>query len=125
MLTGGGAPLAGRYEHVRSPLDVDDQEAPIIPLSPLAYVPGAALVVLDGILDHRRCGRPQSLLAHPLLRRLDDIAYGTGLWAGALRSRSVAHLLPRFAARTARSASGPVPEPGPVQPRQLPGGPGG
>ena len=31
----------------------------------------------------------------PLARRLDDIAYGAGLWAGALRGRSVTCLLPR------------------------------
>lgn len=31
----------------------------------------------------------------PLSRRLDDLAYGAGLWAGALRARSVAALLPR------------------------------
>jgi mycofactocin glycosyltransferase len=81
--------------------------------------------VLDGILDHRRCGRPQSLLAHLLLRRLDNIAYGTGLWAGAVRSGSFAHLLPRFATRTARPTSGPVTVPGPVRPGQPPDGPGG
>src|SRR5260370_509720 len=61
---------------------------------------------LDRLLARLRAGPdsaglPQSLLAHPLLRPLDDIAYGTGLWAGALRNRSVAHLLPRFAARAA------------------------
>jgi mycofactocin glycosyltransferase len=81
--------------------------------------------VLDGIIDHRRCGRPQSLLAHLLLRRLDDVAYGAGLWAGAIRTRSAGHLLPRFTARTARPTPGPVPAPGPVQPGQRPGGPGG
>jgi hypothetical protein len=81
--------------------------------------------VLDGILDQRRCGRPQSLLAHLLLRRLGDVAYGTGLWAGAIRRRTVAHLLPRFAARTARLTSGPVPGLGAVQPGQPPDGPGG
>ncbi|MFE7223445.1 mycofactocin biosynthesis glycosyltransferase MftF [Nocardioides sp. NPDC057577] len=31
----------------------------------------------------------------PLARRLDDMAYGTGLWAGALRARSITCLLPR------------------------------
>jgi hypothetical protein len=32
---------------------------------------------------------------HPLGRRLDDLAYGAGLWTGALRRRSIACLLPR------------------------------
>lgn len=31
----------------------------------------------------------------PLSRRLDDLAYGAGLWVGVLRARSVACLLPR------------------------------
>lgn len=32
---------------------------------------------------------------HPVARRLDDLAYGAGLWIGAVRARSVACLLPR------------------------------
>jgi len=28
-------------------------------------------------------------------RRLDDLSYGAGLWAGAIRGRSVTCLLPR------------------------------
>jgi len=76
--------------------------------------------VLDGLLDHKRCGRPHGLPAHLLLRRLDDIAYGTGLWAGAVRRRTVAPLLPRLAGGAARSTLGPVP--GERQPGQPPGG---
>src|SRR5215467_4189266 len=34
-----------RYEDVRSPLDMGGREAPVVPLSALAYVPSAALVV--------------------------------------------------------------------------------
>jgi len=64
--------------------------------------------VLDGLLDHKRCGRPQGLPAYLLLRRLDDLAYGTGLWAGAIRRRTVAPLLPRLAVGAARSTYGPV-----------------
>jgi len=64
--------------------------------------------VLDGLLDHKRCGRPQGLPAYLLLRRLDDLAYGTGLWAGAIRHRTVAPLLPRLAVGAARSTYGPV-----------------
>jgi mycofactocin system glycosyltransferase len=64
--------------------------------------------VLDGVLDHKRCGRPQGLPVHLLLRRLDDIGYGAGLWAGAIRRRTVAPFLPRFAARTARLTSAPA-----------------
>jgi len=76
--------------------------------------------VLDGLLDHKRCGRPQGLPAHLLLRRLDDIAYGTGLWAGAVRRRTVAPLLPRLATGAARSTSALVP--GERRPSQRPCG---
>jgi len=76
--------------------------------------------VLDGLLDHKRCGRPQGLPAHLVLQRLDDIAYGTGLWAGAVRRRTVAPLLPRLAAGAARATFAPVP--GERQPSQPPGG---
>jgi mycofactocin system glycosyltransferase len=71
-----------------------------------------AYAVFDGLLDYQRCGRPQSFLVHLLLRRLDDLAYGAGMWAGAVRCRTVAPLLPRFAVGTARRAFEPVPAPG-------------
>lgn len=45
-------------------------------------------IVVAGI-DH-----PEARYA-PVSRRLDDLAYGAGLWVGALRARSVAALLPR------------------------------
>ena len=35
----------GQYDDVRSPLDMGGREAPVLPLSALAYVPGATLVV--------------------------------------------------------------------------------
>jgi mycofactocin system glycosyltransferase len=74
--------------------------------------------VLDGVLDHKRCGRPQRLPAYLLLRRLDDIAYGTGLWAGVVRRGTVAPLLPRLAGQRGRLSAGPVPVPGVGQPEQ-------
>jgi mycofactocin glycosyltransferase len=39
------------------------------------------------------------LLAH----RLDDLAYGAGLWWGALRHGSIAPLRPRWTGRPSRS----------------------
>jgi len=77
--------------------------------------------VLEGLLDHQRSGRPPGLLAHVLLRGLDDLAYGAGVWAGAVRRRTAAPLLPRFATGTARLAFDPVPAPGAGQPGQLVG----
>jgi mycofactocin glycosyltransferase len=67
--------------------------------------------VIDGVMDYWRCGRPRGLPAHLLLRRLDDLAYGAGLWAGAIRHRTVAPLLPRFVVSTARLTFHPAPEP--------------
>ena len=72
--------------------------------------------VFDGLLDYQRCGRPQSFPVHLLLRRLDDLAYGAGMWAGAVRRRTVAPLLPRFAVGAARRVFEPVPAPGSGQP---------
>ena len=43
---------------------------------------------------------------HLALRLADDLAYGAGVWAGCLRSRSVSALLPSF--------TGPLPRPSPV-----------
>jgi len=68
-----------------------------------------AYAVFDGLLDYQRCGRPQSFPVHLLLRRLDDLAYGTGVWAGAIRRRTVGPLLPRFAVGATRRAFEPVP----------------
>lgn len=54
----------------------------------------AVLAVVEGIaawLPHRsRVGPVRSLAA----RRLEDLAYGAGLWTGAVRARSAAALLP-------------------------------
>ena len=49
-----------RYDDVRSPLDIGAREGPIVPLSAVAYVPGATLVVLKaavgcGFAPGRRC----------------------------------------------------------------------
>jgi len=54
-----------------------------------ALVVDAAASVLDARAGHQRVAYA------PLSRRLDDLAYGAGLWLGALRSRSVTCLLPR------------------------------
>lgn len=41
----------------------------------------------------------------PLSRRLDDLAYGAGLWVGALRARSLACLAPRRPGTSTRSGT--------------------
>jgi mycofactocin system glycosyltransferase len=56
--------------------------------------------VLEGLIDYRRSGLRLNPLAYLLIRRLDDMAYGAGLWRGAISDRTVAPLVPRLALRT-------------------------
>ncbi|WP_081722537.1 mycofactocin biosynthesis glycosyltransferase MftF [Saccharopolyspora rectivirgula] len=56
----------------------------------------AAAALVEGLLDHRNSSSPLPPLAHVLVRRLDDLAYGAGLWWGAIRNRTLAPLLPRI-----------------------------
>ena len=62
-----------------------------------ALITGAAI---EGLIDYRRSGSRLNPLAYLLIRRLDDMAYGAGLWHGAIRDRTIAPLIPRFALRT-------------------------
>lgn len=59
--------------------------------------------VLDGVVDwaSRRGNvdddtKPVGLLAHILLKRLDDMAYGIGLWTGVVRERQLGALKPQL-----------------------------
>lgn len=59
--------------------------------------------VLDGVLDwfarNRAAdgdGKPIGLLAYLLLKRLDDLAYGAGLWTGVVRERTLRPLKPQI-----------------------------
>ena len=59
--------------------------------------------VVDGVVDWiTRNGngdddtKPVGLLSYILLKRLDDIAYGTGLWTGVVRERHVGALKPQI-----------------------------
>ena len=54
----------------------------------------AVAAVVDGLADRRRVGSTQPAAAYVAARRLDDLAYGAGLWWGAARERSVRALLP-------------------------------
>ena len=58
-----------------------------------------AAAVVDGLLDHRRTRPDLDPVRYVLALRLDDLAYGAGLWAGALRSRSARALLPLWRVR--------------------------
>ena len=55
-----------------------------------------AAAVADAVLDWRRVRPDLDPLRFLVARRLDDLAYGTGLWAGALRAREPRALTPAF-----------------------------
>jgi mycofactocin system glycosyltransferase len=61
---------------------------------------------VDGLIDYRRSGLRLNPLTYLLIRRLDDVAYGAGLWRGAIRERTIAPLIPRLAFRTGRCPNG-------------------
>ncbi len=54
----------------------------------------------EGLIDYRRSGSRLNPLVYLLIRRLDDMAYGAGLWLGVIRHRTTAPLIPRLALRT-------------------------
>lgn len=60
--------------------------------------------LLDGVVDwlDRRGSvedaRPIGLVSYLVLKRLDDLAYGTGLWAGVMRERNIGPLKPQIRA---------------------------
>ena len=56
----------------------------------------AVAVVGDALLDYRRKRPDLDPVRFAAARRLDDLAYGTGLWAGAVRARSPRALVPKF-----------------------------
>jgi mycofactocin system glycosyltransferase len=66
--------------------------------------------VLEGLTDYRRSGSRLNPVVHLLIRRLDDMAYGAGLWRGVIRDRTIAPLVPRLVLPTrhvqARQAAG-------------------
>lgn len=78
--------------------------------------------VAEGLADRRRVDASLEVLPYLVTHRLDDLAYGAGLWWGALRARSVRALLPtvrwRSRGRRRRAAAYPngqlSPGPGPV-----------
>ncbi len=55
---------------------------------------------IEGLIDYRRSGSRLDPVTYLLIRRLDDMAYGAGLWRGVIRDRTTAPLIPRLALRT-------------------------
>ena len=60
---------------------------------------------IEGLLDYRRSGSNLNPLIYLMIRRLDDMAYGAGLWRGAIRYRTAAPLVPRLVLRDASAAA--------------------
>jgi mycofactocin glycosyltransferase len=52
---------------------------------------------IEALIDYRRSRLPLNPLIYLLIRRLDDVAYGAGLWRGVLRDHTTAPLIPRLA----------------------------
>lgn len=50
--------------------------------------------VAEGLADLRRTGSELDPVRYVVAHRLDDLAYGAGLWVGCLRARSAAALVP-------------------------------
>ncbi|MFD3309523.1 mycofactocin biosynthesis glycosyltransferase MftF [Streptomyces sp. NPDC058694] len=64
----------------------------------------AVAALADIALEYRRDRAPLDPLTYGVARRLDDLAYGAGVWLSALKGRSTAALRPRVV-----RSSGPVP----------------
>jgi mycofactocin system glycosyltransferase len=80
---------------------------PVALLAAVAYRPCRRVVliaaVVDGVVDwaSRRQSadedaRPIGLVTYMLLKRLDDLAYGLGLWYGVVRERNIGPLKPQI-----------------------------
>ncbi|OBF26164.1 mycofactocin biosynthesis glycosyltransferase MftF [Mycobacterium sp. ACS4331] len=64
-----------------------------------------AAAIIDGAVDwlnrRRHVGedsRPLGLVSYVLMKRLDDLAYGAGLWCGAVQERTLTPLMPQIKA---------------------------
>ena len=76
-------------------------------VSPRARRALAVAAVVDGLLDYRRTRPDLDPVRYVAARRLDDLAYGAGLWYGAWRARSVRALLPSWQGIDVRRTSSP------------------
>lgn len=66
-----------------------------------------AAALLEGVADRRRVGADGGVTAYVVAHRLDDLAYGAGVWWGAWRARSVRCLLPTVRWPRRRTAQAP------------------
>ena len=66
-----------------------------------------AVAMVWDLFDHREAPASRALEGF-LARRADDLAYGAGLWWGALRARSARVLVPRVTGVRRPRARGPA-----------------
>lgn len=64
--------------------------------SPRVRRAAAVAAVADILLEYRRHSTDLDIVRYGIARRLDDLAYGTGVWLSAIRGRSTASLRPRL-----------------------------
>jgi mycofactocin system glycosyltransferase len=67
-----------------------------------------AATILPAAIEWRERRPPIDPIRFAILRLVDDLAYGAGVWAGCVHARSVHALLPSF--------SGPLPRPQSIEP---------
>lgn len=60
-----------------------------------------AAAIVDSVIEYVRTDSDLDPVRFAVARRLDDLAYGTGVWLGALRRRSLRCLRPDFGASAA------------------------
>lgn len=68
----------------------------LVAVSSRARRAAAAMAVIDGLAAHRTSGAQLDPARFTLARRADDVAYGAGVWWGAVRAGSVRCLTPRW-----------------------------
>ena len=64
--------------------------------------PVLTLAVAEGVADWVTHRQPDGLgpVRHTVFKRIDDVAYGTGLWQGAIEARDLEALKPRLKSDT-------------------------
>lgn len=68
----------------------------------------AAAAVVEGLVDWRRSHPDLDPVSHVVLRRLDDLAYGAGLWWGAVKHSTTAPLRPALGRESLGLRRGPA-----------------
>lgn len=71
----------------------------------------AVAAIAEGVADYRRVRPDLDPATYLLLHRADDLAYGFGVWAGAVRGRSIRPLLPAWTRPWRRGSAQPTPHP--------------